>query len=188
LTKERMVNVPLSRLSVTNRIPMLPRFRKKGVEPIKDETVKDRKPTKADVRPMHHQFNHYSDSEDEDELPQREGTGASESEADESSRPSRETTTVSTPEPSKNKAVKALIKAKDITPKEDESEEELLKDILVAVKDAPASKRKRIIDFTSSEDEAEPSPPKKICLEDIPQVTDAMQIDEPVTPKISKAA
>jgi histone-lysine N-methyltransferase SETD1 len=194
LKQERMVDVPLSRLSIANRIPLLPRFRKKGAEPVKEESGKDRKLTKADVRPMHHQFNHYSDSEDEDEdeLPQRDVTVASESDLDESSRPSRETTSVSTPEPSKVKFMpKSIVQAKDILLKQEESEEELLKDILLTTKEdtrVRSSKRKRVVDFTSSEDEAEPSPPKKICVEDIPEVVDAMQVEESVTPKLSKAA
>jgi [histone H3]-lysine4 N-trimethyltransferase SETD1 len=186
--EESVTKIPLQRLSMTNRIPLLPRFRKKGVEPVKgDSTVADRKPTKADVRPMHHQFNHYSDSEDEDELPQREATVASDDE-DESSRPSRETTTLSTPEPSRIRN-KSLAKVKDVTKV---VESELLKDILDATKnEAPPSvtKRKRIIDFTSSEDEDEPTPAKKVCVEpDVIEVTDAMELDEPITPKLSKAA
>jgi [histone H3]-lysine4 N-trimethyltransferase SETD1 len=179
-----------NRLSITNRIPLLPRFRKKG-EPVKEDSVRDRKLTKADVRPMHHQFNHYSDSEDEDETPHREGTAMSDDE-DESSRPSRETTTLSTPEPSRVK--KTLVRAKDVisVQEEPESDEELLKDILDKTKDEGSvvlSKRKRAVDFTSSEDEDEPSPPKKICLEpEVAESTDAMEIDEPIAPKLSKAA
>ena len=178
----------MTKRAITN---LLPRFRKKGSETAKTE-VRDRKPAKADVRPMHHQFNHYSDSEDEDELPQREATAVSDDE-DESSRPSRETTTVSTPEPSRIKGVaKSVVKVKDVTSvKEEESEEELLKDILGTTKDevrVSVSKRKRIIDFTSSEDEEdEPSPSKKICIE--PEIPETMQVDtEVVTPKLSKAA
>ena len=169
---------------------LLPRFRKKGAQTAKTD-IRDRKPTKADVRPMHHQFNHYSDSEDEDEMPQREATVASDDE-DESSRPSRETTTLSTPEPSRIKGLaKPVVKAKDVTAvKEEESEEELLKDILdtTAKEEIRVSpKRKRIVDFTSSEDEDEPSPSKKICVE--PEIPETMQVDtELVTPKLSKAA
>jgi [histone H3]-lysine4 N-trimethyltransferase SETD1 len=190
--------VSLNRLSITNRIPLLPRFRKKGVEPVKEESsVGDRKPTKADVRPMHHQFNHYSDSEDEDELPQREETVVSDDE-DESSRPSRETTSLSTPEPSKIKSInKTLFKIKDVTSvkEEVESDDEMLKDILDTTKDdevISTSKRKHVIDFTSSEDEDElepPPPPKKVCLEsEAPEITDAMEVDEPIIPKAAKAA
>lgn len=191
ITTVKQETAPVNRLSLTSRIPLLPRFRKKG-EPVKEESVRDRKPTKADVRPMHHQFNHYSDSEeDEDETPQLEGTAMSDDE-DESSRPSRETTSVSTPEPSRVK--KTLVRAKDVisVQLEPESDEELLKDILDKTKDdvvTPSlSKRKRVVDFTSSEDEDEPSPPKKVCLDaDVPESTDAMEIDEPVTPKLSKS-
>jgi [histone H3]-lysine4 N-trimethyltransferase SETD1 len=175
--------VPLNRLS-TNRIPSLPRFRKKGVEPLKDDM--DRKPTKADVRPMHHQFNHYSDSEDEDELPQREATVASDDE-DESSRPSRETTTLSTPEPSRIKG-KTLVKTRDVAvvKEEMESDGELLKDILDTANNSVPSttKRKRMIDFTSSEDEDEPSPSKKVCVDsEVPEIFDAMEIDVQKLPK-----
>jgi histone-lysine N-methyltransferase SETD1 len=138
---------------------------------------------------MHHQFNHYSDSEDEDEdeLPQREASVASESELDESSRPSRETTSVSTPEPSKVKGIARTI-VKAATPKDEvESDEELLKDIIHTTRDEIRipTKRKRVVDFTSSEDEAEPVPAKKHV---VAQVTDAMQLDEPVAAKLSKAA
>ena len=177
--------VPLERLSITNRIPLLPRFRKKGVEPVKGDTsLGDRKPRKADVRPMHHQFNHYSDSEDDDEIPQREATAISDDE-DESSRPSRETTTVSTPEPSRVKG-KTLVRIRDAVKEEMESDEELLKDVLATTKDGTPTKRKRMVDFTSSEDEDEQSPSKKVCVEsETPEISDAMEIDEP---KLSKAA
>ena len=187
LVKQEVLST--KRLPITNRIPLLPRFRKKG-ESTKEESVRDRKPTKADVRPMHHQFNYYSDSEDEDEMPQREETPISDDE-EESSQPSRETTSVSTPEPSRVK--KSLVRAKDVisVKEEPESEEELLKDVLDKIKDdtpSPLSKRKRVVDFTSSEDEYERSPPKKVCVEpDVPQSTGAMEIDEPITPKSSKA-
>jgi len=190
ITPVKQETAPTNRLSITNRIPLLPRFRKKG-EPVKEESVRDRKLTKADVRPMHHQFNHYSDSEDEDETPQREGTAMSDDE-DESSRPSRETTSVSTPEPSRVK--KTLVRAKDVisVQAEPESEEELLKDILDKTKDdGPLilSKRKRVVDFTSSEEEDEPSPSKKVCVEpEVLESTEAMEIDEPIAPKLSKAA
>ena len=176
---------PLERSPITSRIPSLPRFRKKGVEPLKGGTsVGDRKPTKADVRPMHHQFNHYSDSEDEDERPQREATVISDDE-DESSRPSRETTTVSTPEPSRVKG-KTLVKIRNTVKEDMESEEEPLKDVLATTTDGIQTKRKRVVDFTSSEDEDEPSPSKKVCVEsEVPEISDAMEIDEP---KLSKAA
>ena len=172
---------------ISNRIPLLPRFRKKGVELVKVDT--DRKPRKADVRPMHHQFNHYSDSdsEDENELPQREATVASDDE-DESSRPSRETTTLSTPEPSRIKG-KTLVRLRDVTSvKEDvESEEEFLKDLLDMSRDdvATPTKRKRVIDFTSSEDEDEPLSSKKVCVEPEALISEAMEID---VPKLSKTA
>jgi [histone H3]-lysine4 N-trimethyltransferase SETD1 len=177
--------VPPEGSPITSRIPSLPRFRKKAVEPLKRGTsVGDRKPTKADVRPMHHQFNDYSDSEDEDERPQREATVISDDE-DESSRPSRETTTVSTPEPSRVKG-KTLVKIRDTVKEDIESEEELLKDVLATTTDGIQTKRKRVVDFTSSEDEDEPSPSKKVCVEsEAPQISDAMEIDEP---KLSKAA
>ena len=187
IKRELVSEIPMNRRAITN---LLPRFRKKGVEPAKGDSVRDRKPTKADVRPMHHQFNHYSDSEEEDELPQRELSVMSDDE-DESSRPSREATSVSTPEPTRPKElVKSHLKIKDLpSAKGEESEEELLKDILDTTKDEvhkPLSKRKRVIDFTSSEDEDAPTPPKKICVET--EVSDAMQVDEPVGPKLSKAA
>jgi len=96
------------------------------------------------------------------------------------------------------KALKTPVKAKEVpVVKEDsledeESEEELLKDILDTTKDETLqipSKRKRVVDFTSSEDEAEPSPPRKICAEpEVPEISDAMQVDEEPTPKLSKAA
>ena len=180
-----------SRLTKRAMNNLLPRFRKKGTEMTKMEG-RDRKLTKADVRPMHHQFNHYSDSEDDDELPQRGATVASDDE-DESSRPSRETTTLSTPEPSKTKgSVKPLVKVEDVASvQEAESEEELLKDMLDITKGevrVSSSKRKRIIDFTSSEDEEEEiSSSKKVCIE--PEVSETMQVDtEVVAPKLSKAA
>ena len=139
-----------------------------------------------DVRPMHHQFNHYSDSEDEDETPQREPTVISDDE-DESSRPSRETTTVSTPEPSRVKG-KTFVRITDAVKEETESDEELLKDVLATTKDDISTKRKRVIDFTSSEDEDEDerSPTKKVCVKsEVPEISDAMEIDEP---KLSKGA
>jgi [histone H3]-lysine4 N-trimethyltransferase SETD1 len=180
---------PLNLRSITNRIPLLPRFRKKGVGAVREDSIRDRKPTKADVRPMHHQFNYYSDSEDEDEdeLPHREATVVSDDE-DESSRPSRETTSVSTPEPSRIKSLGRIpIKTKDISVKEDvESEEDLMKDILESTKDGVSitvTKRKRVIDFTSSEDEDEPLPSKKVCVETEP--LDEIKVDGPA-PKLSK--
>lgn len=182
--KREMKDVPLNRQAISS---LLPRFRKKGMEPAKGD--RDRKPTKADLRPMHHQFNYYSDSEEEDR--QREGSVVSEDE-DESSRPSRETTSLSTPEPSRLLKAKSVVRAKDvISVQEEESEEELLKDIIdTTSKDEVAvipSKRKRVIDFTSSEDEEEPTPPKKVHGE--PEISDeAMQIDEHVTPQLSKKA
>jgi [histone H3]-lysine4 N-trimethyltransferase SETD1 len=184
--KRETSEVPMNRRAINN---LLPRFRKKGTEPAKVDSVRDRKPTKADVRPMHHQFNHYSDSE-EDELPQREQSVMTDDE-DDSSRPSREATTVSTPEPTRPKEIlKSHLNVTDVPfVKGDDSEEELLKDILDTTKDEvhrPLSKRKRVIDFTSSEDEDEPTPPKKVCVE--LEVSDVMQVDEPVTPKLSKAA
>lgn len=184
-------NEETSRLTKRAIKNLLPRFRKKGSEMTKTEG-RDRKLTKADVRPMHHQFNHYSDSEDDDELPQRGATVASDDE-DESSRPSRETTTLSTPEPSKIKGfVKPLVKVEDVVSvQEEESEEESLKDMLDITKEEvriSPSKRKRIVDFTSSEDEEEEtSSSKKICVE--PEVLETMQVDtEVVAPKLSKAA
>ena len=191
VTPVKQETTPINRLSLTNRIPLLPRFKKKG-EPVKEDSVRDHKPTKADVRPMHHQFNYYSDSEDEDETRQLDGPAISDDE-DDSSRPSRETTSVSTPEPSRVK--KPLARTKDVIsvrPEEPESDDELLKDILDKTKEdvVPSlSKRKRVVDFTSSEDEDEPSPPKKVCIEpEVTETTDAMEIDEPATPKMSKAA
>jgi len=185
--RRAITDLLLNRQAITS---LLPRFRKKGAEPVKGETSsRDRKPTKADLRPMHHQFNDYSDSEEEDR--HREGTVASEDE-DESSRPSRETTSVSTPEPSRLKtAGKSLIRSKEVVPiQTEESEDDLLKDILHTTKDetiAIPSKRKRIIDFTSSEDEEEPTASKKARAE--PEISDdAMQIDEQITPQLSKKA
>jgi histone-lysine N-methyltransferase SETD1 len=177
--------VTLNRLA--NRLPLLPRFRKKG-EPVKD--VNDiRKPTRADIRPMHHQFNDYSDSEDEKESAQREATAASDDE-DESSRPSRETTTVSTPEPLRAKPpIKTLTRAKESAVKQElESEDEILKMLEESTKPetAPPTKRKRVIEFTSSEDEGDlPSPAKKVCTPEA-EVSEAMEVD--ATPKLSKAA
>lgn len=188
IKREAMADIPLNRQAMN---ALLPRFRKKGAEPAKrDGAVRDRKPTKADLRPMHHQFNYYSDSEDEEER-QREATVVSDDE-DESSRPSRETTSVSTPEPSRVKGIaKSLIRPKDVSSlQEEESEEELLKDMLDTTKDevvAIPSKRKRVVDFTSSEDEEEPTIPKKTRVE--PEIIpDAMQVDEPVGATLSKKA
>lgn len=187
VTSSPIKREPVTLNRLTNRLPLLPRFRKKG-EPVKDVTD-IRKPTRADIRPMHHQFNDYSGSEDEKESAQREATAASDDE-DESSRPSRETTTVSTPEPLRGKPpVKTLIRGKEMSVKEElESEDEILKILEESTKppSTAPTKRKRIIDFTSSEDEGDlPSPAKKVCTPE-PEVSEAMEVD--ATPKLSKAA
>ena len=183
--------ITMKRLSIANRIPLLPRFRKKG-EPIKGDAVSDRKPTRADMQPMHYQFNDYSDSEDEnDDVARREATAPSDDE-DESSRPSRETTTLSTPEPSRAKPLaKMLIRGKEtsaVVKEELESDEEILKILEEPTKTdvvSPPTKRKRIIDFTSSDDEEDiPSPAKKVCAER--EIHDAIEID--TTPTLSKTA
>ena len=192
---EAAADVPVNKVLKTNRMPLLPRFRKKGTDPVKgEESVRDRIPSKADVRPMHHQFNHYSDSEGEDETPRREATAVSDEE-DESSRPSRETTSVSTPEPTKVKPVgKTLVRTKDIaTVSEEANDHDLVKDILDMTTDneivVTPSKRKKIIDFTSSEDEDEEIPLKKTRVDsETPEAVDAMEIDVIAPPKLSKAA
>lgn len=194
ISPEKREVTPLNRLSITNRISMLPRIKKKGVE-YKDDRVQDRKPTRADLRPMHHQFNDYSDSEDEDDSRQREPTIASDDE-DESSRPSRETTSVSTPEPLRSKSIgRTIVRSKDLISVRDEveSEEDLLKDILDSTKDeieVSPIKRKRVVDFTSSEDEDKETPSKKVRVKSDVLVipAGAMEVDEPVPPKASKAA
>ena len=188
--KEEIVgDTTLGLFSITNRIQHLPRIRKKG-ESVKADSVTERKPTKADVLPMHHQFNHYSDSENEDEKPNREATAVSDDE-DESSRPSRETTSIATPEPLKIRS-RMLMKPVDFVKEEDNLGSEMIKDLLDTASEevTPATvQRKRIIDFTDSENEMEGTPTKKPCVEpEVQDVDDAMQIDETVTPTLSKPA
>jgi [histone H3]-lysine4 N-trimethyltransferase SETD1 len=174
-------NIPLNLQAMTT---LLPRFRKKGAEPTKVDS--DRQPTKADLRPMHHQFNYYSDSDEEDEHARREPSISDDEE--ESSRPSRETTGVSTPEPSRVKGLaKSILRQKA---QDDESENDFAKEIVETTITAIPSKRKRVIDFTSSEEDEEPTPSKKAR---VPAVPEPVQIEEPVVldevaPKLSRAA